>query len=79
MAQPNRPHELRFPFDQQPALAVWRALFFRPARFEADPARDRRMEPRRLPGRDARPLQRLPLAPQRLRRDRRRRSISPAA
>ena len=35
------------------------------------PARGRRMEPRRLPGRDARPLQRLPLAPQRLRRDRR--------
>ena len=33
------PHALRFPFDQQAALAVWRALFFRPARFEADPAR----------------------------------------
>ena len=32
------PHALRFPFDQQAALAVWRALFFRPARFEADHA-----------------------------------------
>jgi len=35
-AQPNRPHALRFPFDQPAALAVWRALFFRPAQFEAD-------------------------------------------
>lgn len=30
-AQPNRPHALRFPFDQQAALAAWRALYFRPA------------------------------------------------
>ena len=35
----NRPHALRFPFDQPVALAVWRALFFRPAQFEADSAR----------------------------------------
>jgi mono/diheme cytochrome c family protein len=35
----NRGHALRFPFDQQAALAVWRALFFRPARFATDPAR----------------------------------------
>ena len=39
VAQPNRPHALRFPYDTQAALAVWRALFFRPARFEPDPAR----------------------------------------
>lgn len=39
VAKSNRPHALRFPFDQQAALAVWRALFFRPARFETDPAR----------------------------------------
>ena len=37
--QPNRPHELRFPFDQQAALAVWRALYFRAAPFEQNPAR----------------------------------------
>lgn len=37
--QPNRPHELRFPFDQQAALAVWRALFFSPAVFQPEPAR----------------------------------------
>jgi len=39
VARKSRPHELRFPFDQQASLAVWRALFFRPARFETDPAR----------------------------------------
>jgi mono/diheme cytochrome c family protein len=32
--QPNRPHALRFPFNLQGALAVWRALFFAPAAFE---------------------------------------------
>jgi mono/diheme cytochrome c family protein len=39
VAKPNRAHALRFPFDQQAALAVWRALFFRPARFANDAAR----------------------------------------
>ncbi len=34
--QPNRTHELRWPFNTQPALAVWRALYFRPTPFEAD-------------------------------------------
>ncbi|MEP7100236.1 MAG: cytochrome c [Burkholderiales bacterium] len=39
VAQPNKPHALSFPFDQQAALAVWRALYFRaaePARPEVD-------------------------------------------
>ena len=31
LAKPNRAHALRFPFNQQAALAVWRALYFRPA------------------------------------------------
>jgi mono/diheme cytochrome c family protein len=35
-AQPNRPHELRFPYGTQAALAVWRALFFRPGAFAPD-------------------------------------------
>jgi mono/diheme cytochrome c family protein len=35
----NRPHELRFPYNTQPALAVWRALYFRPAVFKPDAAR----------------------------------------
>ena len=39
VVQPNQPHALPFPFDQQAALAVWRALYFRPERAETDPAR----------------------------------------
>ncbi len=31
----NRPHDLRFPYNSQLALAVWRALFFSPGEFEA--------------------------------------------
>lgn len=38
VARPNRPHALRFPYDTQLALAVWRALYFRPGRFEPDAA-----------------------------------------
>jgi len=38
--QPNLPHRLRFPYGTQPALALWRALYFRPAAFAPDPARD---------------------------------------
>ncbi|MGH6646949.1 c-type cytochrome [Aquabacterium sp.] len=37
VAQPNRPHALRFPYDSTPALAVWRALFFKPGEVETDP------------------------------------------
>ena len=39
VAQPNRPHALRFPYDSQAALRVWRALFFRPGEFVAAPDR----------------------------------------
>lgn len=35
-ATPNMPHRLRFPYDTQAALAVWRALSFTPATFVAD-------------------------------------------
>lgn len=34
------PHALRFPYNQPWALAVWRALHFRPGEFLAEPARD---------------------------------------
>ena len=34
----NRPHELGFPYSTQAALAVWRALYFRPGIAVADPA-----------------------------------------
>lgn len=30
------PHDLRFPFGTQPALAVWRALYFKPGEFQPD-------------------------------------------
>lgn len=39
--QPNQPHRLRFPYNQQVALAAWRALYFRPAVFEPAPARSK--------------------------------------
>ena len=32
--QANRPHALRFPYNTQAALAVWRTLFFSPENFE---------------------------------------------
>ncbi|MCZ2495322.1 c-type cytochrome [Xylophilus sp. Kf1] len=38
VARRTPPHALRFPFDQPAALAVWRALFFRPSVFRPDPA-----------------------------------------
>lgn len=34
--QPNRPHALRWPYGSQAALAVWRALYFRPGTPPAD-------------------------------------------
>ena len=37
VAQSNRPHALRFPYNQQAALAVWRALYFRAGSFESQP------------------------------------------
>lgn len=38
--QPNRPHALRFPYDQQAVLAGWRLLYFRPAVQREEPRRD---------------------------------------
>jgi mono/diheme cytochrome c family protein len=37
--QAARPHDLRFPFNTQAALAVWRALYFQPGEFQPDTAR----------------------------------------
>jgi mono/diheme cytochrome c family protein len=37
--QPNRAHELRFPYNLQVSLAVWRALFFSPGVHEAEAGR----------------------------------------
>ena len=39
LVQANKPHELAFPFNQQAALAMWRALYFRPAQHLPDASR----------------------------------------
>ena len=36
--QPNRKHELRFPYDQRLLLAFWRALYFTPGEYRPDSA-----------------------------------------
>jgi mono/diheme cytochrome c family protein len=38
--EPTPPHALRFPWNLPWLLEGWRLLYFRPARFEPDPARD---------------------------------------
>lgn len=40
VAEPNRANALRFPYDQQLALAGWRALYFRPATFVPQAGQD---------------------------------------
>jgi len=40
VAQANRAHAMRWPYDSQLALAAWRTLYFRPAAFQGDPAQD---------------------------------------
>lgn len=37
--QPNTAHALRFPYGTQPALALWRVLFFEPGRMASDATR----------------------------------------
>ncbi len=39
VARPNTPHALRFPYDTQAALAVWRTLYFRPGSYRPEAAR----------------------------------------
>jgi mono/diheme cytochrome c family protein len=39
VAQPSTPQGLRFPFNQQAALAVWQALYFEPGGLAPEPAR----------------------------------------
>ncbi len=40
VARPDRPHDIRFPFNWRPLQAVWKWLFFAPGPFAADPAQD---------------------------------------
>ncbi|MEM5341778.1 cytochrome c [Paraburkholderia azotifigens] len=37
--QPNRTHELRFPFNQRELLVGWRSLYFREGEFQPNPSR----------------------------------------
>lgn len=37
--KPNRAHRLRWPYSTQAALAVWRTLYFEPAKHEDDPTK----------------------------------------
>ncbi|MBI2728055.1 MAG: cytochrome c [Polaromonas sp.] len=39
VVQPNRAHTLRFPYNSQAALAVWRAIYFSPGVYKPDAAR----------------------------------------
>ncbi len=39
VSQTNQAHALRFPYQSQAALALWRALYFSPSTFKATPAR----------------------------------------
>ena len=61
------PNDLRFPLSFRPLLAGWNLLFLDRRRYRPDAGARRRMEPRRLSGRGARPLRRLPHAAQRAR------------
>ena len=38
--QPNQPHALRFPYQSQAALAVWRAIYFKPGVYQPDASRN---------------------------------------
>lgn len=38
--QANRPHALRFPFNSQATLAIWRALYFMPGVYQLDAGRN---------------------------------------
>lgn len=39
IAQPNRPHDLKFPFNQRDLLFGWRTLYFREGVYQPDPTR----------------------------------------
>jgi mono/diheme cytochrome c family protein len=66
--QANRPHALGFPYNTQAALAVWRALYFKPAEFGADAGQSAEWNRGRY-RRRARTLRGLPLRAQPARGD----------
>jgi mono/diheme cytochrome c family protein len=38
-AQPSRPHELKFPYNQRWGMRLWQAAYFEPERFAPDPSK----------------------------------------
>jgi mono/diheme cytochrome c family protein len=58
--QKNRPHELRFPFNQRDLLIGWRALYFKAGEYVPDTKEVGAMEPGRLSGRGPRALRDVP-------------------
>ena len=66
--QPNRPHDLRFPYNNRSLILGWRTLFFNEGEYKPRPVEIRRVEPRRLSRAGARPLLDVPHADQRARR-----------
>ena len=63
--QPNRPHDLRFPYNNRSLILGWRTLFFREGEYQPDPTQIRRMESRRLSRGGPGPLLDVPHADQR--------------
>ena len=61
----NKPHAMKFPYNQRNLLIGWRALYFQPGEYKPDPKQIGGVEPRRVPGPRPRPLRRLPHEPQR--------------
>ena len=39
MHQPNRPHDLRFPYNNRSLILGWRTLFFQEGEYQPDPAK----------------------------------------
>ncbi len=39
VSQPNRPHDLRFPYDNRSLILGWRTLFFQQGEYQPDPAK----------------------------------------
>ena len=73
---PARDNELAFPLDQRFVVAGWKLLFLRRGTYQPDSTQERGMESRRLSGRGAGALRRLPHPAQRARRGTRQASFA---
>jgi hypothetical protein len=76
---PAKRNTVPFPLNIRALQAGWKLLFFRMGRFEPDKDQERRLESRRLSGREAQPLRRMPHAAQRLGAEKRDKAYAGAA